>query len=60
MYQTFNMGVGMEIVVETEECAKKVIQHANKYGINAYMVGHTEKSADGVNRVAIGSQLYTK
>lgn len=60
MYQTFNMGVGMEIVVETEECAKKVIQHANKYGIKAYMVGHTEKSADGVNRVAIGSLLYTK
>ena len=60
MYQTFNMGVGMEIVVKTAECADKVIQHANNYGINAYMVGHTEKSADGVNRVAIGSLLYTK
>ena len=60
MYQTFNMGVGMEIVVKTAECADKVIQHANNYGIKAYMVGHTEKSADGVNRVAIGSLLYTK
>lgn len=60
MYQTFNMGIGMEVVVKSLSDAEKVIQYANKYGICAYVTGHTETSADGINRVKIGSSIYTK
>ena len=48
MYQTFNMGIGMEIIVETEEDAKKI--------------GHTEETSFG-NRVEINNEkelVYTK
>ena len=60
MYQTFNMGIGMEVVVKTSSDAEKVIQYANKYGIRAYVTGHTEASTDGINRVKIGTSIYTK
>lgn len=60
MYQTFNMGIGMEIVVKNLDDAYKVIHHANKYVIPAYVIGYTEASSDGINRVKIGSSIYTK
>lgn len=60
MYQTFNMGIGMEVIVKSSNDADKVIQYANKYGIRAYVTGHTEASSDGINRVEIGSSIYTK
>lgn len=60
MYQTFNMGIGMEVIVKSSSDADKVVQYANKYGIRAYVTGHTETSSDGINRVEIGSSIYTK
>ena len=60
MYQTFNMGIGMEVIVKSSSDADKVIQYANKYDISAYLTGHTETSSDGINRVKIGPSIYTK
>lgn len=60
MYQTFNMGIGMEIIVKNFSDTQKVLNCANKYGINAYVIGYTKTSVDGVNRVEIGSSSYTK
>ena len=60
MYQTFNMGIGMEILVKSMEDANKVILHAKKYDIPAFIIGHTEVSDDNKNRVKIGSLTYTK
>ena len=54
------MGIGMEVIVKSSNDADKVIQYANKYGIRAYITGHTEASSDGINRVEIGSSIYTK
>lgn len=53
MYQTFNMGIGMEIVVPTLEEAEKVICHAYEYGVEAEVIGQVAKSIDG-NKVEIG------
>ena len=50
----------MEVIVKSSSDADKVIQYANKYGINAYVIGHTEASSDATNRVEIGSSIYTK
>lgn len=60
MYQTFNMGIGMEVIVKSSSDADKVVQYASKYGVRAYVIGHTETSSDGINRVEIGSSIYTK
>lgn len=60
MFQTFNMGIGMEVVVKSSSDADKVILHANKYDIPAFIIGHTEVSEDGKNRVKIDSSIYTK
>lgn len=60
MFQTFNMGVGMEIVVKTVDDLEKVFRYADKYDINAYFIGHTEASSDGQNRVKIGDSVYIK
>lgn len=60
MYKTFNMGIGMEIIVKSLQDANKVIAHANKYDISAFVIGHTEVSEDEKNRVKIGSSIYTK
>lgn len=60
MYQTFNMGIGMEIIVKGLESANSVILHARKYDIPAFMIGHTERSRCGYNKVKIGSCVYTK
>ena len=60
MYQTFNMGIGMEVIVKSLADAGKVISNANKYDISASIIGHTETSEDGKNSVLIGENVYNK
>lgn len=60
MYKTFNMGIGMEIVVKSLDDVKKVILCAKHYDIPAFLIGHTEESSDGKNSVEIGPCIYTK
>lgn len=60
MYQTFNMGIGMEIIVKSLEDAQRVMHYAANYDIPVFMIGHTEASEDGKNRVLIGSSIYEK
>lgn len=60
MYQTFNMGIGMEIIVKNLSDIDKVINHAKKYNIPAFFIGYTEASNLGKNVVKIDSCLYTK
>ena len=54
MYQTFNMGIGMEIIVDTEEDANKVISIAHSFNIPASIIGYTAQSKEG-NQVEIGN-----
>lgn len=60
MYQTFNMGIGIEVVVKNLRDAERVIYHANQYGISAFVIGRTQASKDGFNHVEIGESVYTK
>ncbi len=61
MYQTFNMGVGMEIIVKSKGEAFRVIEHAERYNISAAVTGYTRASNDGRNQVVIdGKYTYTK
>lgn len=60
MYETFNMGIGMEVIVKSLEDAEKVISKAQFYDIPAFLIGHTEATEDGKNKVKIGSCVYTK
>ena len=56
------MGIGMEIIVETEEDAKKIIEIANGFNIESAIIGHTEETSFG-NRVEINNEkelVYTK
>jgi phosphoribosylformylglycinamidine cyclo-ligase len=47
MFNTFNMGVGMSAVVNKEDADKALeILHAN--GVDAYIIGETIRSDDGV------------
>ena len=47
MFNTFNMGVGMSIVVSKNEADRALeVLHAN--GVDAYIIGETVKSDDGV------------
>ena len=62
MYQTFNMGIGMEIIVDSLEDAEKVIEIANSFNIASAITGTTTHS-NGVNQVEIGRSRklkYTK
>ena len=62
MYQTFNMGIGMEIIVPTLEEAERVRSIANNYGVSADIIGQVAKS-NGGNVVEIGKTkkiVYTK
>lgn len=52
MYQVFNMGHRMELYC-TEEFAKFAIETAESFGVAARIVGRTEASPDGKNRVTI-------
>ena len=60
MYRTFNMGIGMEVYVASSADAKKVISHASKYEIPAYVIGYTANSVDCKNRVRIEHCDYVK
>ena len=61
MYQTFNMGIGMEIIVKSKSEAFRVIEHAGRYNISAAVTGYTTTSKDGRNHVVIdGKYTYTK
>lgn len=53
MYQSFNMGIGMEIIVPKETDAERIIRIANKYGINASIIGQVTRTNNG-NMVEIG------
>lgn len=55
MYHDFNMGHRLEVYCEPE-AAKRIIEIAEGFGIEARVVGHTEK-ADGANEVVIKSEL---
>jgi phosphoribosylformylglycinamidine cyclo-ligase len=57
MYQVYNMGHRMEVYCAPRE-ARHVIEAAKSFGIEAQVVGRTEKSEDGQNRLSIshGSQ----
>lgn len=60
MYQTFNMGIGMEVIVEDHSDAQKIIEIAKKYNIDASIIGNTEEAFGNNNQVEIGSYIYTK
>ncbi len=47
MYNTFNMGVGMSVVVAKEN-AEKAVEILNANGENAYILGEIVKSDEGV------------
>lgn len=60
MFKTFNMGIGMEIIVKNIDDANKIITFANNYNIQAFITGYTKASEDGKNKVIIGDHVYTK
>ncbi|GAB6099617.1 phosphoribosylformylglycinamidine cyclo-ligase [Halanaerocella petrolearia] len=49
MYRTFNMGIGMVLVVSEDE-AEEVIKRANKLGEDAHLIGEVK---EGENKVEI-------
>ncbi|MBO3769232.1 MAG: AIR synthase-related protein [Thermoproteota archaeon] len=46
MYQNFNMGVGLEIVVEKGD-EERIINISEKFGVSAQIIGRCEKSSEG-------------
>lgn len=52
MYQVFNMGHRMELYC-SESDAAYMIETAQKYGVDARIVGRTEASSDGKNHVTV-------
>lgn len=54
MFKTFNMGTGMEIVAFERRDALSIIRIAESYGVQAKIIGYTEKSKDPLcNEVVI-------
>ena len=47
MFNTFNMGVGMSVIVPEQE-ADKALEILRAQGENAYVIGHVAKSEDKV------------
>ena len=47
MFNTFNMGVGMSVVVKSED-AEKAVEILKANGEDAYIIGQVVKSSDGV------------
>ena len=47
MFNTFNMGVGMSVVVAKDD-ADKALQILREAGENAYIIGETVASSEGV------------
>ncbi|MGC9069026.1 MAG: AIR synthase related protein [Thermoprotei archaeon] len=54
MYEVFNMGIGFEIITN-RNCTDKIIDIAEKHGINAYIIGRVEKTKSTLNEVIIKS-----
>ncbi|MEM3883276.1 MAG: AIR synthase-related protein, partial [Candidatus Methanomethyliaceae archaeon] len=54
MYQVFNMGVGMEVVVDKEDL-NQVIDVCEKFGVGAQPIGRCERSSEG-NSLLINSK----
>ena len=52
MFRVFNMGHRLELYCAAED-ADFMIKAAEKYGVEAKVVGRVEKSIDGVNKVTI-------
>jgi len=52
MYQVYNMGHRMEIYCSARD-AKHVIAAAQAFGIEAQVVGRTEKSESGKNQLTV-------
>ena len=46
MFGTFNMGIGMILVVENED-AERTVAELEKLGETAYVIGHIDAKADG-------------
>lgn len=61
MFQTFNNGTGMEIIVPNVEDAAKIIMAAKEFNIEAKIIGYTEASLDMANEVVIehGGKVLT-
>ncbi|MDW8034332.1 MAG: AIR synthase-related protein [Nitrososphaerota archaeon] len=57
MYRAFNMGIGLEIIVDKKD-EEKVINISEKFGVDALAIGRCEKSPEG-NSVTIISK-YVK
>lgn len=52
MYQVYNMGHRMEVYC-TKRAAKKVIEIAKGFGVDAQVIGHTEKSSRPGNEITL-------
>lgn len=52
MYRVFNMGVGFEVVVEGG-CADDVVDAAERYGVEAQVVGRVERGEPGANELVL-------
>lgn len=55
IYKSLNMGVGFEIIVE-KGSEDEVLSISEKFGVEAQVIGHCEKSSDG-NSVVIDSKF---
>ena len=52
MYESFNMGIGFEILT-TRECAEEALRAAELHGVGASIVGRVERWAPGENSLVI-------
>ncbi len=52
MYQVYNMGHRMEVYCP-KRAAKQVVAIAEGFGVQAAVIGHTEKSESGRNRITL-------
>jgi phosphoribosylformylglycinamidine cyclo-ligase len=58
MYETFNMGIGFEIIAEKGH-EDEIIQIAEKYKVTAQVIGRIESTKNSLNEVAVKSRLGT-
>ena len=47
MYNTFNMGIGLVLVVSPDK-AREVVKEIENYGEKAYVIGHVDKGQGGI------------
>ncbi len=50
MYKTFNMGIGMAVIVNKKD-AEKIVKKFNRLGEKAYIIGHAAKGRGGVKYI---------